>query len=368
MVTKFAKAVLLTASISSTLMSCSKQDDVQPTVTDTAATPSKDGQVKLVNGRIVFTDVAALNTTRDALAKAGSTADGTKALIDWEKNLRFSSLRAAATAEDIQLEALETKGTPTPAHDLMTKFGFPTSYAALINPAGEYQVADKIYWFHDGMKYEAASEQELAAIKENPATAKVKVAAGSRIIKSLKGTAPDQAHRTIASNSPDSDGKYYYPYYQNNDQGSERRIKYVIAVYTEGGDYVSGGFFRTWYTQLNLQARHEYYSRGKRTWYAVGGQPFVWTVNVYYDATASAPYQTQNPYPTRNGSVNQQFNFDSGTTGNIVLASQNIITTTVDPNFRIDSIKWNFEINGSIGGYNANDRTYGTYNVSGLLW
>lgn len=366
MITRITKAVFLTASISSALMSCSKQEQVQPTV-PSAAAASSNAQVKLVNGRVVFADLAALNTTQEVLDKLGNSQASTQALADWEKSLQFSSLRAAAKAEDSQLEALEAKGIPTLAHDLMYKFGFPTSYAALINPAGEYQVGDKIYWFHDGIKYQADSEEELAAIKKDPATAKVKLAAGSHIVKSLKGAA-GQESRTTASNSVDSDGKWYYEYFQDGSAGSERRIKYVSSVYTEDRGTVSGGYYRNWYTQLSLQARHEYYSRGKRTWYPVGGQPFVWTVNVNYDATASAPYQYPATNPTRSSYINQQLQFDSGSYGTIVLATQNITTTTVDPYFRADSIKWDFEVTGSISGYNNNDRTRGTYNVSGLLW
>lgn len=366
MVTKFAKAVLLTASISSTLMSCSKQDDVQPAATS-AVTPSKDGQVKLVNGRVVFADLAALLATRDALDKAGNSQNGAQALVDWEKSLQFSSLRAAAKAEENQLEALETKGTPTPAHNLMAKFGFPTSYASLINPVGEYQVADKIYWFHDGVKYEASSEEELAAIKQNPASAKVKLAAGYRIIQSSKGTAPDQANRTYANNSSDLEGKWYYGYYQNNDPGSERRIKYITFVYTEQ-QYTFGSAVY-WNTGVYLQAKHEYYSRGKRAWYPVGGQPFNWTVNVSFDATVSTYYQGNilNTYSTQYGSINNQVQFDSGSYSTFAIASANV-TTQTNLNQSSSDIRWNYEVNGSISGYNVNDPTYGTYNISGLLW
>lgn len=365
MTTKIKKSLLLTAGLSTVLMSCSKQEDVQPIATSITAIPSTNAQVKIVNGRVVFADLTALNQTQDALNKLGNSQASTQALADWEKNLGFASLRAAASSEDSHLEALETQGVPTPAHDLMYKFGFPLTYASLINPVGEYQVGGKIYWFHDGLKYQANSEEELAAIKKNPSAAKVKLSAGYKTIKNTKGLPTGETNRTIAGDDPYADNKYNHEFTITGESGSRRRTIYDINVFTDdrGTDY--GGFYHFWYTSLNLQIKYEYYSYGKRKWYPVN-ETFNWTTNVSFDATPSIPYQNT-PAGTQRGSANYTNSFSNGIQV-LTLASQDLTTSTVDPYLNKGQISWNFEIGGSIEGAPNRD-SYNLYRVSsGTLW
>lgn len=354
MITKIAKAVFLTAGISSTLMSCSKQEDVQPVATSTAVTPDAGAQAKVVNGRVVFANLTALNATHDALAKLGNSQAGVQALADWEKSLQFKSLRAVAKSEDSQLEELETKGIPTPAHNLMYKFGFPLSYASFLNPAGEYQVGNKIYWFHDGVKYQADSEQELASIKNDPSSAKVKLSAGSTKVD-RKGALGGDANRTIADDDPYADNKYNKEFTITGESGSKRRTIYDINVFTDdrGTDY--SGFFHFYYTSLNLQIKYEYYSNGSRKWYPMNNETFNWKTAVTFDATPSIPYKTgSGPAATQRGSANYQNSYNNGIAV-ITLASENLTTSTVDPYLNKGQIKWDFEIIGNIEGYPNRD-------------
>jgi hypothetical protein len=354
MITKIAKAVFLTAGISSTLMSCSKQEDVQPVATSTAVIPDAGTPAKVVNGRVVFANLTALNATHDALAKLGNSQAGVQALADWEKSLQFTSLRAVAKSEDSQLEALENKGIPTPAHNLMYKFGFPLSYASFLNPSGEYQVGNKIYWFHDGVKYQADSEQELASIKNDPSTAKVKLSAGSTKVD-RKGALGGNANRTIADDDPYADNKYNKEFYITGESGSRRRTIFDINVFTDdrGTDY--SGFFHFYYTSLNLQVKYEYYSNGNRKWYPQNGESFAWKTTGTFDATPSIPYKTgPGPAPTQTGTLNYQNTYSNGIAV-ITLASSNLATSTVDPYLNKGQIKWDFEINGTIEGYPVRD-------------
>lgn len=366
MLTKIKNGLLLTATLSGLLMSCSKQNDVQPAAAATTVAPDASAPIKLVNGRLVFSDLKALNQTREALASLGRGKTSAQDLAAWESALRFTSLRTAANAENAHLEALETQGMATPAHELMVKFGFPISYASLISPSGEYQVGDKIYWFHAGSKYQASSEDELAAIKQNPAAAKVKLLAGYKVLPNANGLPKNTEARTIADNDPYCDDKYSSYFNLNNDGGSQRRTIYGINVYTEDDGVDYGGFYHFWQTSLNLFIKFEYYSNGRRKWYPADGQTFLWNTNFSYDATPSIPYQNV-PATTQNGSANYQNSFSNGV-ASITLASQQLVTSTVDPYLNQGQITWNFQIGGSIQGYPSVDYAHNYVVNSGVLW
>lgn len=161
------------------LNSCSKEQDVQLASHNTTAR----ADVQVINGCLVFRDQKVFEQVRKELQQKAFLKEGDRQLDAWEKNMHFTSLRSAATSERVHLEQLDLQGQSAPAHTLMDGFGFPDSYATLISPSGEYQIGTKIYWFHDGFKYEAGSRIELNFIKLNPSLAKHKAKAGSELIK-----------------------------------------------------------------------------------------------------------------------------------------------------------------------------------------
>ena len=156
----------------------------------------------------------------------------------WEEGLNFVSLRTAAISERFQLEKSQREHRLSPAYELMERFGFPEYYAVLISPAGEYQIENTIYWFHNGFKYAAASEEELNAIKHAPQLAKMKYAAGAQHITN-QVAAGKTANRTYQTNYPYAYDKYTFQFQYQYDPKSLRRIIYATSVYSEdfGTDY-----------------------------------------------------------------------------------------------------------------------------------
>lgn len=244
--TQLVKSLLLATFIGGTVTSCTKEQVIQPTSLPNATTSA----IQVVNGRLLFTDLKAFEQARQTLENKMSQSLDSQVLDTWESNLHYTSLRAVAALQSNGLEELDTQKKSTAEYDLMAKFGFPAFYATLINPSGEYQIGNKIYWFHDGNKYEASSEDELASIKQNPLSAKVKYFAGTKIIKSTQVPLNGSTNRTIGSRNPMDDYKYHYEFNLNDKAGSQRRIMYNIRIYVEDRGTDPGYYARQFYTIL----------------------------------------------------------------------------------------------------------------------
>lgn len=339
-------AVLLSAIF--TLNSCSEKQDVNPSSPASTAI----AQVKAVNGRLIFVDQKAFDQVQEELFQKTRHENGSQELDAWEKSLQFTSLRAAARREDAHLEELEIAEKSTPAHDLIDKFGFPDSYAVLINRDGEYQIGAKIYWYSQGFKYEVGSETELSAIKREPTLCKIRFKVESYIVKSsrLKGSftpSGTTASLTSQSNNPYAYDKYTSNFNYQNDSGSPRRIIYATRVYTEykGSSFISGKNTQIWYTSVSLLIKYEYYSFGRGKWYPLSNEPLNWKVSINFTGTDYIPYNQFNSYSSQLNTY-LQGNFTNGLRS-IELANQ---TLYADANYSLSSgsISWGLQIIGYV--------------------
>lgn len=263
------------------LSSCSKEQLAQPTATTPASTGQAD--VKAENGRLVFSNLDAFTRVQTSLGKMTM-----QELESWEKSLGFSSLRAAASTESFSMEKLEAAGTPAPAFSLMQSFGIPSFYAAAITPTGEYQIGSTIYWFHDGFKYAAQSETELATIKQNPSSATEKSKAGVQLVTQATPTKgmPAGAASAVQSNQLDSDDKFVSPTFNlDGDAGSQRRVIFATHIFSEYMN-TSGGV-GTWHSIFYLRVKVDYYSNGARKWYSADGTYRQSTYDIHFTGTAA---------------------------------------------------------------------------------
>lgn len=364
------RTLLLSIGLAGTIMSCSRKEDVQPVA---LATSTSTAQVKVVDGRLVFTDQKALDQVRNELRDLAKSTSGTKALAAWEKTLNFTSLRANAAKEEANLEMMETQGQATRAHNLMNSFGFPSFLASIINPSGEYQVGNKVYWFHDEFKYQANSETELAAIKQNPSSAITKSHAGLSIMSfskkplvSASNLPTSTTNRVIEGDDPYADNRYNNYYFNlNGDPGSQRRIIYDIHIYTEDDGDEPGGYYHDYYTVLYLQIKYEYYANRSGAWYPAAGQVFDWQTQIGYDATASIPNQASSTTTTFSN-LYQSNSYDNGIV--MLPLSDNHLVCTTAQYVATSDIRWNFEINGSIQGHPDNDPSHNYLVSASPLW
>jgi hypothetical protein len=223
----FAALSLLGASL---LSSCSKEP-VSPA--SSAVTAKQAADVRLVNGRVQFATLEAFERERTQLRKLQDAAG----LDSWESSLGFTSLRRHALGEE-------------QAANLQRRFLFPVFYATFINEAGEFQVGDNIYWYHEGFRYQATTEQELAAIKANPAQAQAKTPAGGLVIapKGLAPTAtPGGATERVQDSGDSLDKKYTF-------STTAGIISYGTIVYTEFSLFLGSTFDSYLYLNIDIAA------------------------------------------------------------------------------------------------------------------
>lgn len=364
---KFA-AVLLGAAF--TLNSCSQKQEVNPS----SQAPVSKADVQVLNGRLVFADQLTFDRLQETLVQKSHLKTSEQELAAWEQGLHFTSLRTTAAKEVAHLEALETAGQPAPSYELLESFGFPDTYAAIINPAGEYQVGAKIYWFHKGFKYEASSEAELAAIKHEPTQAKTKYEASSRIVKeghpATQGTA-----RTYQTDDPYAYDKYVSPDFNyRNDPGSRRRIIYATRVFSQnvGSSFNSQNVYtQYWKSTVSLLIKYEYYSFGRQKWYPAGGESFNWSAMINKFTGNSYIDYNQNPYPGYAEFASYlQGNFTNG----LLSIELGNTTMAVDANQPTTSrnVYWSFEIAGGILCSPQYDSAHyysvGDINTSPVIW
>lgn len=173
----------------------------------------------------------------------------------------------------------------------MQEFGFPPSYATIINRQGEYQIGNKIYWFHNKYKFEVNSEEELLKVKSNPDSYKNKTLTKSTIISEesiLTGTSnrswqnADQVYSTNVYTSIVT--KEISPnFIINNQSGSVRRFTYGTRMYAEALGLSNGN--QTYDTYMFIYVALEYYSFGRKRWY-LEDEPFRLDYGFTVDANA----------------------------------------------------------------------------------
>lgn len=178
------KIAVVALAIPLVLSNCTKKETADITV------PNNLLSVKVLSdGRMAFATTDAFNQTFNQIWSM------TNPQIDkWEASIGFHSLRSAQKTDTS-----------------LARFDFPAQYAALISEKGEYQIGDRINWYHDGYRYVAHSEEELIAIKANPSLATEKFSAGIRQNTPI-AVASDKKEQAVSrtirsSDSQNGDGK-----------------------------------------------------------------------------------------------------------------------------------------------------------------
>jgi hypothetical protein len=298
------KLSILAVAVTVALGSCSKQQDP----ISSAATSSKSADFTLqANGRLLFPSNNAFNQTYEKVSKMSESQ-----LESWLKEVGFHSLQ----------EQRQPTHKNAFAAQLDKDFGFPSAYSALISGAGEYQIGDRISWFHEGFRYIAHSEDELAAIKANPTVATEKFVAGPILVNpsvtSTSGTSqkvrisinPGALANSTGRNSQSTNGDGKYGNYRFNlnrndgrgdDAGSQRQLGFEAVLYYEDATdrvqpAISGQ--RTFYTAIYINEYYEYYSRGGGRWYRCDDYPRLTSYSLSSSGTASGTGY----YPLNNGS------------------------------------------------------------------
>lgn len=320
--------------------------------------------VKVQNGRVVFVDDATFIKIRQEF-----TNKTYPELDKWEESLGFSSLRK-----------LDNEDKEFDEEGLMNEFHFPASYATIINRKGEYQVGNKIYWFHNGFKHEASSEEELNNIKENPSLSTKKFKAGATLVSKTVQQGSTASRSDRAASNTIGDRKFVRSF---NWDGRERRLTIETFIYNEAysgqlpsqnagcgacvGPYALGG---TYYTALVLSIYREYYNR---RWYR-GGEPLIISYNINY---VGFPSNTQSPYspyeyiytdwnlPRSTKNFTEGYIYYTGS-GNYTrdLDATYVLNTSFNP-----SHDWNYDVNGNIKvRIAANNDLSEEFEINGQLW
>jgi hypothetical protein len=149
---KIKKQILALICIITVLIGCNEADMLPPLESD---------DVKVENGRLVFRDIDHFFKTVGKINKMNN-----QELMSWEKSYKFKSLSHRmdlAHERDSELSAEELDYSK-----------FPLGYLMILNDAGEVRIGDKLVRYNNGVKYYAASEEELESVKSNPATAREK--------------------------------------------------------------------------------------------------------------------------------------------------------------------------------------------------
>jgi hypothetical protein len=312
----FAVLPLLAASL---LSSCSKE----PVSPDASAVTAKQAaDVRLVNGRVQFATPQAFERERTQLRKMQDAAG----LDSWENNLNFTSLRRHTLSDE--------QGA---AAGLQQHFLFPVFYATIINEVGEFQIGDNIYWYHDGFRYQAANEQELAAIKANPAQAQAKTPAGGVFItpKGLSTTPnPGGATERVQDSGDSVDKKYTY-------STTAGLISYGTVVYTESSIFVGSTFDSYLYLNIDIAA-------GRR-----GGNASVSRVIDYsLDLHAIAGYEHSWWYDDHNTELNNHIEQHAVAANGLLQVQLGYASCWFNNNggrsYTNNGVKWDYQLYGYI--------------------
>lgn len=362
-----AKIPTLALALSLAFGGCSKHNDPIESVKVTENVPG----LKVQADRLVFTD----NNSFIQIQKALSSMN-THQLDSWEKQLGFHSLRSL----DI------TKQDPSTA--LMNTFGFPNQYATLISQQGEYQIGNRISWFHEGFRYVAHSEEELAAIKANPSVATERFSAGVKQANSLINISTENQGSTSAGNrvirnsdNTTGDAKYgNFEFILNGDKNSRRKLNFSSVLYVEyvGDKMEHGPQAFPYYTSIYINEYYEWYSRGNNRWYRCDDYPRFTTYNL------STTFSVQGTGYSGSGGFNSGGTWYYSGVGQPISGTRNISlsgyghsggdyrTVVADTYIYLitsGGFTWDYEITGQYGSRLGVD-TYGTsYHVeNGILW
>lgn len=349
------------------LSSCSKQNDAEPTEQITAKT-----DVSTLNGRLVFANQQSFDRVFNNLEEISTHDDSKKELALWESQHNFTSLRVAANDESAHLAELDTQGKVAQAYKILTRFSFPSFYAAIINPSGEYQIGDKIYWFHDGFRYQAASESELAAIKNNPSQAQNKFAAGSYTVNSGiskvgKGGIDSNfiTNTVVQGNDPEAYDRYNYEFRYPQDYNSRRRIIYATTVYVEDRGTNSG--LKHFYTNIRFQLKLEYFNNYYNKWYP-SHEGYAYTYG--FDFSGSTSPANGSPY-TNSGTKRMRLDRTAETGDglyDITMAQDDMYASVINFNQDNSNVRWTFDMNGVVSSYAKNASSV-VYRIGpGSIW
>jgi hypothetical protein len=346
------------------LSECSKVDEVTPsTPTDLSIT-----DVKVSNDRLVFSSQQVFDNTLTKLS--ASTPLG---LDDWSKTVNFKSLRKAYIAELPNIERL-IESNQAPAYALIEEFGLPDFYTVILNSAAEYQIGNKIYWFHNKFIYEANSEKELMDIKQNPAICKTKYITNSstknqKVVEEQQklGTNSTTAGRT-SQGGAFFNQRYAYEYNLYGDSRSRRRFIIGTRVFAVEQPRTNNGNTQNWRSYLNIQVRHQFYSFGNNDWYPQYGSIYVYcrqdkaeaTVYVNNRSGNSDYFNIVNDPATTYTTDQYSAGADVGV-GRFAYASNDISNGVASES----DVYWTYEIDGQITVRNDQDTQRSFYVISG---
>ncbi|QNK62681.1 hypothetical protein H7F33_19430 [Pedobacter sp. PAMC26386] len=250
---------------------------------------SKTEAIHNVNGRLQFASTKALNQTLESLRNKE-----TDYLKNWENQQGFKSLRSSPAEEG----------------GLLSSFGFPQHYAAVINEKGEYMVGDTIVWFNKGLKHmiPGNDEAKLAKVKQNPATSEISFQAGATTLnRNLSTKSGSTITMGVDLGNGNGDARYQKEFRHDNDPGSIRKIIFEIQNYVE--DAGKFGKLHMLYTRI----KQEY--KGSQ-WRPAGETMEKWISNGTYTITYNSTfnnallYQSGSiPYAPQTDGNNLQYAF-----------------------------------------------------------
>lgn len=353
----FTALLLVTAQFITSCQS-TKPNDVQPLVG--VAAPN----YKVENDRIVFHDDASFRQLRDELLKK-NPAD----LLAWSKATGIKSLGASYL-----------NGTEDSSNEMVNSFGFPLGLAMIINTKGEYQIGNKICWYHEGFRHEAADEQGLANIKSNPENSTSKFIAGVRKIEKV---IPDKSARVYGRKERDSRDNKYTQILSLIGVPQRRRHIFSTSIYTER--YVSSyPNSIQYFTALDFGIYLEYETQdffGNWVWRQTQDNRQI-NYDLQLDAICTVPNSTGVSSSAPNFVGISKRIQDSSFRNSVYLTTLAAADMWVqrDPviSYDDDSAEWDYTITGSISQENTGNTIPGqggapgpqpaVYAVSGNLW
>jgi hypothetical protein len=293
-------------------------------------------EVKIVDGRLVFKDTESFRQTVESLKTKSENE-----LTTWERSLNFNSLR---------------NGSSEGEENLKQEFGFPSLYSAVINPEGEYQIGDKLYWYHAGQKHQFNSITDLHAARQGKVVPHITLVAG---YKKLASKASSAGARTIESNLNGRVGEYqrefclWEDYNPKGECKGVRKIVYETIVYTDQVPYTP-----TYYSVLYLAAKLEFRDSKRR--FKVAGEPRIVDLKIYGVAKCGLNLMSVVSQRLINLNFKTETNYDQY----FVIADAYVFAPYNVPS----EVIWDYTINGKISSWIVSDPG-NTYAIQGNnLW
>ncbi len=241
-----------------------------------------------------------------------------------------------------------------PASKIIEEFGFPVFYTAFLNPQGEYQVGNKIYWYGFGFKHEATSDKELSNIKQNPSTSPKKYSVTSRLVRKeamLNTKSRQNSNLTTQDNTTGWITKYIRRWDYYGGTSSPRRFTFSTRVFSDEFPRTDNDNTQNWRTYLHLETDYEYYSFGRRKWYPTDNTFYIY-YNLQYTAQAyvnNASSQTLTFSDSINNYLGQTTTSFAGSTHTIALPGAVFLSNdAVFSTASASDVKWTYEIDGQL--------------------